>query len=160
MKVGIVGGGIMGISLGYFLSRQGAQVEIFETAPTLGGLAGPIQLEDGTTLDRFYHTILSSDSHLRGLCAELGIAGRLRFHETRMGFYDQGDFYSMNNIVEFLRFPPLGWIDRFRLGLTVVNAQVVRDWRKLEGTGGCYGPSSMAALKTPLPRISGRGWCA
>jgi protoporphyrinogen oxidase len=40
----------------------------------------------------------------------------------------------MNNIVEFLRFPPLGWIDRLRLGLTVLAAQAVRDWRRLEST--------------------------
>lgn len=135
MKIGIVGGGIMGISLGYFLAQRGAQVEVYEASPVLGGLAGPILLEDGTAVDRFYHTILSSDSNLRRLCAELGIENQLRFKETRMGFFDQGEFYSMNNIVEFLRFPPLGWIDRFRLGLTVLNAQMVRDWHKLEGIG-------------------------
>ena len=50
-----------------------------------------------------------------------------------MGFYYNGGIYSMNNMVEFLRFPPLGWIDRFRLGLTVLDAQFVRDWRQLEG---------------------------
>jgi protoporphyrinogen oxidase len=39
----------------------------------------------------------------------------------------------MNNTIEFLRFPLLGWIDRFRLGLTVLYAQFVRDWHTLEG---------------------------
>jgi protoporphyrinogen oxidase len=38
----------------------------------------------------------------------------------------------MNNIIEFLKFPPLGWIDRFRLGLTVLAAQFIRDWKNLE----------------------------
>jgi protoporphyrinogen oxidase len=133
MKVGIIGGGIMGISLGYFLSQQGIEVEIFEASPVLGGLAGPLILEDGTAVDRFYHAILSSDSHLRQLCTELGIDDQLRFRETKMGFYYNGGIYSMNSVVEFLRFPPLGWIDRFRLGLTVLNAQFVRDWRQLEG---------------------------
>src|SRR5512137_1130411 len=52
-----------------------------------------------------------------------------------MGFYYRGKIHSMNNMVEFLRFPPLGWIDRFRLGLTVLYAQFVSDWRKLEGIG-------------------------
>lgn len=132
MKVAIVGGGIMGISLGYFLSKNGVEVEIFEASLFMGGLAGPITLEDGTTIDRFYHAILSSDSHLRELGAELGIGDQFRFKETRMGFFYRGKIFSMNNIVEFLRFPPLGWIDRFRLGLTVLYAQFVRDWRKLE----------------------------
>jgi len=132
MKVGIVGGGIMGISLGYFLSRNGIDVEIFEASPMLGGLAGPITLEDGTTIDRFYHAILSSDSHLREVCADLGIDDQFRFKETKMGFFYKGKIHSMNNVIEFLRFPPLGWIDRFRLGITVLYAQFVRDWHKLE----------------------------
>jgi len=133
MKIGIIGGGIMGISLGYYLSRQGVQVEIFEASPVLGGLAGPLYLEDGTAVDRFYHAILSSDSQLSQLCADLGISDQLRFNETKMGFYHNGRIFSMNNVIEFLRFPPLNWIDRFRLGLTVVYAQFVRDWNDLEG---------------------------
>jgi protoporphyrinogen oxidase len=132
VSVAIIGGGILGISIGYFLSQQGLQVEIFEASPVLGGLAGPLYLEDGTAVDRFYHAILSGDSHLRQLCTELGIADRFRFCETKMGFFYQGQIHSMNNVVEFLRFPPLNWIDRFRLGLTVLYAQYVRDWRKLE----------------------------
>ena len=91
-----------------------------------------ITLEDGTRVDRFYHALLSSDSHLSGLCNQLGIADQLRFNETRMGFFYRGRIHSMNNVLEFLRFPPLGWIDRFRLGLTVLYAQFVKDWHKLE----------------------------
>ena len=133
MKIGILGGGIMGVSLGYYLSKKGVQVEIFEASPMLGGLAGPLTLDDGTKVDRFYHAILSSDSHLRELCEELGIADQFRFNETKMGFFYQDEIHSMNNMIEFLRFPPLGWIDRFRLGLTVLYAQFVRNWHRLEG---------------------------
>ncbi len=136
----------MGISLGYFLSRQGIKVEIFEASPVLGGLAGPLILEDGTAVDRFYHAILSSDRQLRQLCTELNIDDQFRFNETKMGFYYQGKIHSMNNIVEFLRFPPLGWIDRFRLGLTVLYAQFIRDWHKLEGI----------PVETWLKRLSGQ----
>lgn len=132
MKVGIVGGGIMGISLGYFLSQQEISVDIFEASSDIGGLAGQTTLENGIFVDRFYHAILSSDSHLRQLCEELGLAEHLRFRETKMGFYHEGKIHPMNNTIDFLRFPPLGWIDRFRLGLTVIYAQLVRDWRRLE----------------------------
>jgi protoporphyrinogen oxidase len=136
----------MGISLGYFLSQQGLKVEIFEASPVLGGLAGPLILEDGTAVDRFYHAILSSDSHLQQLCSGLDIADRLRFRETQMGFYHRGEIHPMNNVVDFLRFPPLGWIDRFRLGLTVLYAQLVRDWQRLEGV----------SVEKWLVRLSGR----
>ncbi len=145
-RVGIIGGGIMGICLGYYLSKQGVQVEIFEASPVLGGLAGPLVLEDGTAVDRFYHAILSSDAHLRRLCEEIGIADQLRFKETKMGFFYQGAIHPMNNMVDFLRFPPLGWIDRFRLGLTVVAAQLVKDFRRLEGVN----------VEDWLIRLSGR----
>ncbi len=146
MKIGIIGGGIMGISIGYFLSKKGIPVEIFEASPLLGGLAGPIVLEDGTKVDRFYHAILSSDSQMRQLCTELGIVDQMRFKQTRMGFFYEGEIHSMNNIIEFLRFPPLGWIDRFRLGLTVLYAQFVRDWHSLESV----------SVEKWLLRLSGR----
>ena len=158
MRIAIIGGGIMGISLGYYLTRPetalknnaaGANavgVDIYEASPTLGGLAGPLILEDGTPVDRFYHTILSSDSHLRGLARELGIEDQLRYRTTRTGFYHKGQIYSMNNIVEFLRFPPLGWVDRFRLGLTILYAQFVRDYNTLEGI----------SVEDWLVRLSGR----
>jgi len=131
MHVGIIGGGILGITLGYFLSREGVRVTIFEASDTLGGLAGPIRL-DGYNIDRFYHAILTSDAHLAQLFEELEISDRYRSREGKSAFYHQGQLYPMTNIKEFLTFPPLGWIDRFRLGLTVVYAKLVRDWRTLE----------------------------
>jgi protoporphyrinogen oxidase len=130
--VGIVGGGIMGVTLAYLLSRHGVACEIFEASPVLGGLAGPLVLPDGVVVDRFYHTILSSDAHLRRLCVELGIADRLEFKETRTAFYIDGSLYSMNSLVEFLRFRPLSVPQRLRLGLTVALAQLYRDWQPLE----------------------------
>ncbi|MEW6402217.1 MAG: NAD(P)/FAD-dependent oxidoreductase [Chloroflexota bacterium] len=131
-RIGIIGGGIMGICLGYFLTKQGISVTLYEASPVLGGLAGPIVLDDGTSIDRFYHAILSSDRHMRELCLELGIAEQLRFKETKTGFFYKNEIHPMNNMVDFLKFPPLGWIDRFRLGLTVLAAQFIKDWRNLE----------------------------
>jgi protoporphyrinogen oxidase len=132
VKFGIIGGGIMGITLGYLLSKAGNQVSIFEASSSLGGLAGPIVLEDGVKVDRFYHAILSSDKKLFELCKEVGLSEDLRFRETKMGFFHKGNIHPMNNLLDFLKFPPLGWIDRFRLGLTILYAQIIRDWHKLE----------------------------
>ena len=132
MKVAIIGGGMMGLSIGYCLSKAGAQVEVYEAADHVGGLADSACLNDGTVVDRFYHTILSSDRRLLELCAELRLTDLLHFRQTRMGFYHNGDIYSMNGMIEFLRFPPLNWLDRMRLGFNVLYAQVLRDWRQLE----------------------------
>ncbi len=146
MKVAVLGAGIMGLSLGYYLSQRGVSVEVFEASPVLGGLAGPLVLADGTAVDRFYHAILSSDSHLLSLFEELGISDQFRSQETRMGFFHQGQVYAMNDLADFLRFPPLGWLDRFRLGLTILYARGVRDWHALEGV----------SVEEWLVRLSGR----
>ena len=132
MSTAIVGGGIMGVTLGYFLAKAGVPVTIYEGSPTLGGLAGPITLPDGVDVDRFYHAILSSDEHLMTLCTELGISDRLRFKPTGTLVFSGGKLVSMNGIVDFLKFPPLRFIDRIRLGLTVVAANRVKDWHDLE----------------------------
>lgn len=132
--VAIVGGGIMGVSIAYYLSRQGIACDIFEASPVLGGLAGPLTLPDGIEVDRYYHAILSSDEHLRGLCEELGIADALRFRETRTAVYIGHGLHTMNSLIELLTFKPLSPISRVRLGGTVALAQLYRDWRKLETT--------------------------
>lgn len=131
MHIGIVGGGILGITLGYFLSRQGERVTIYEASDTLGGLAGPIKM-DGYNLDRFYHAILTSDWHLRDLFEELGISDQYRYKEAKTAFYHQGHVYPMTNMKEFLTFPPLSFIDRFRLGLTIVYARLEKSMDKVE----------------------------
>ena len=144
MRLGIVGGGILGITLGYFLSRQGAQVTIYEATDTLGGLAGPIRME-GYNIDRFYHAILTSDAHLQDLFVELGISDKYRCKVTRTAFYQQGRFHPMNNMKDFMTFPLLSLIDRFRLGLTIVYARLERNLNRVEAVD----------VETWLTRVSG-----
>src|SRR5439155_23434690 len=91
----------------------------------------PWQLGD-VTWDRHYHVTLLSDTHLRGLLAELGLESDLTWVETKTGFYTDGRLYSMSNTLEFLRFPPLGLLDKLRLGATIFYASKVRNWQKLE----------------------------
>jgi protoporphyrinogen oxidase len=131
-RVAIVGGGIMGITLAYFLTRHGAVADVYEASDTLGGLAAPINLPDGTEVDRYYHAILSSDSHLRDSCEELGIADRLRFTVTPTAVFTGGGLHTMNTVSQLLRFQPLPIVDRFRLGLLVALAQFYRDWHALD----------------------------
>ena len=130
--IAIVGGGIMGITLAYALSRLGLISDVYEASDTLGGLAGPLELPDGTIVDRYYHAILSSDQHLQGLCTELGIAEQLRFKETPTAVFTCGGLHTMNTLSQLLRFRPLPPVDRLRLGLLVALAQFYRDWHALD----------------------------
>jgi protoporphyrinogen oxidase len=128
---GIIGGGMLGMTLALRLAQQGERVTLFEAAPNLGGLASAWHLGD-IVWDRHYHVTLLSDTSLRSLLAELGLESDMQWVQTRTGFYTNGKLYSMSNSVEFLRFPPLGLIDKFRLALTIVYASRIKDWRALE----------------------------
>jgi protoporphyrinogen oxidase len=128
---GIVGGGMLGMTLAHRLAQAGQQVTLLEAAPYLGGLASAWSLGD-VVWDRHYHVTLLSDSRLRALLGELGLEKDMRWVETKTGFYADGKLYSMSNSLEFLRFPPLGLVDKLRLGATIFYASRVTDWRALE----------------------------
>lgn len=128
---GIVGGGMLGMTLALRLAQRGMDVTLYEAADTLGGLASAWQLGD-LTWDRHYHVTLMSDTALRSLLAELGLDNEITWRETRTGFYTDGQHYSMSNSLEFLRFPPLGLIDKCRLAMTILYASRIRDWQQLE----------------------------
>jgi protoporphyrinogen oxidase len=128
---GILGGGILGMTLAHRLAQGGRGVTLFESADRLGGLASAWRLGE-VVWDRHYHVTLLSDASLRSLLAELGLDREMSWAETRTGFYTDGQHYSMSNTLEFLRFPPLGLLDKLRLGGTIFYASRLRDWRRLE----------------------------
>ena len=130
-EIGIVGGGVLGLTLALRLRDQGHTVTVLEGATQAGGLAAP-QSIGGVTWDRFYHVILMSDRHLRGLLAELGLDDQLRWGTTRTGFYTDGRMYSLSTSLDFLRFPPLSLIDKARLAATILYASRIEDGRALE----------------------------
>lgn len=128
---GIIGGGFLGMTLAHRLAQQGKHVTLFEGAAQLGGLASAWHLGD-VVWDRHYHVTLMSDTCLRSLLAELGLEKELQWIETRTGFYTDGKLYSMSNTVEFLRFPPLRFLNKLRLGGTIFYASRIKDWKRLE----------------------------
>lgn len=128
---GIVGGGLLGMTIAHRLAQAGQDVTLLEAAPHLGGLADAWQLGD-VTWDRHYHVTLLSDIHWRNILKELDLEDQMNWVETKTGFYTDGQLYSMSNNVEFLKFPPLSLIDKFRLGATIFSASKLKDWKKLE----------------------------
>ena len=128
---GIVGGGILGMTLALRLAQQGQNVTLYESAPELGGLASAWRLDD-ILWDRHYHVTLLSDSHLRSLLRELNLEQEIQWVETKTGFFTGGKMVSLSNSMEFLKFPPIGLIDKFRLGATIVHASRIKEWQALE----------------------------
>jgi len=128
---GIVGGGIMGMTLAHKLSKLGYKVTIFEGAPDLGGLVSSWKLGD-VEWDKFYHVILLSDFRTRSLLKELDLEDKINWVETKTGFYIQGQLHSMSNTMEFLKFPTLNLLDKFRLAVTILWASRIKDYKSLE----------------------------
>lgn len=131
LSIGIIGGGIMGMDMALRLSRKGYKVSILEGAPDLGGLASVSKYGD-YTWDKFYHVILKDDNYTLGMINELGLKNKIKWLETKTGFFVNNSYYSMSDIFEFLRFPTLNLIDKFRLGVTILVGSYVRNYERLE----------------------------
>lgn len=127
----VLGGGMLGMTMAHRLRQQGHQVTLVEGRSQLGGLADAWKVGD-VTWDRHYHVTLLSDLYVRELWEELGIESEMEWVETKTGFYTDGQLHSMSNTLEFLKFPPLGLIDKLRLGGTIFWASRVKNWKKLE----------------------------
>jgi protoporphyrinogen oxidase len=129
--VGIVGGGILGLTAALRLAQAGVRVTLVERAPDLGGLVGSFEF-GGRRVDRFYHVILPTDDRVLGLAGELGLGDRFRLRPTKVGFYGDGRLFSMTSPREFLTFPLLRPRDRARLAAFVVRCQLTSDYRELD----------------------------
>lgn len=127
----IVGGGMLGLALAHKLASPQRAITVLEASDRFGGLAdawsvGPV------TWDRHYHVTLMSDLHMRGLLDEIGLGGQMNWRTTKTDFYENGRFHPLNNAIDFLRFPPLGLIDKMRLAFTILYASRLRNGVALE----------------------------
>ncbi len=134
MRIGVVGGGVLGLTLAHRLGALGNAVTVLEAGPDIGGLAashdyGPF------TWDRFYHCILPQDVHLLSLLEELGLRPALRWTRTATGYWRDGRFHDMTTNLDLLRFPLLSPLDKARLGAAVVYATRFADPYALYGVG-------------------------
>ncbi|MBA2736329.1 MAG: FAD-dependent oxidoreductase, partial [Pyrinomonadaceae bacterium] len=130
-NIAIIGSGFLGLTLALRLAESGNRVTVYESAPEIGGLASAWQIGD-VVWDKHYHVTLLSDSFTKKIVEEIGLGDEFEWVETKTGFYSGGKLFSMSNSLEFLRFPPLDLISKFRLGATIFYASRVKDWKALE----------------------------
>lgn len=130
-SIGIVGGGMLGLTLALRLAQRGCAVTLFESAPTLGGLTASHH-RNGVTWDRFYHVIEAGDEHVLTLLHELGLSGDVVWGVTKTNFYDGRSLYPLNDVIDYVRLPTLNMLDKVRLGLNIVYGAAIRDGLALE----------------------------
>jgi protoporphyrinogen oxidase len=131
MKVGIIGGGLTGLTAAYRLCQRGFQVHLLEAEPELGGLMGTFEIE-GARIEQFYHHIFSNDSYVTDLLAELGLADRLIWRESKVGIFYDGRVYDFVTPIDLLRFTPISLVDRLRLGLVGLQLRRQKNWQPYE----------------------------
>lgn len=131
INIGILGGGVTGLTAAFYLLRAGCSVTVLEARPQLGGLAtyfdfGPFYW------DKFYHCILTSDGPLLQLISDLGLSDEMRWTETKVGFFANGSLHSMTTSMDFLRFPAISLWEKLRLGLGILSVSRICDGLALE----------------------------
>jgi protoporphyrinogen oxidase len=128
--IGVVGGGIAGLTAALRLSQAGYRVTLWENRQ-LGGQAVAFPVA-GTFLEHFYHHLFQSDREIVALIEELGIADHLVWLPSNVGYFAAGTIYPLNGALDLLRLGFVPFIDRVRIGLVTAYLQRVKDWHKFE----------------------------
>ena len=133
LKVGVIGGGLMGMTLAYKISKLNASVKVIEREAQKGGLS--THHNYGNFIwDKFYHVIVPTDGSLINLIKEIGLEDKLNWSRSLTGYHSNKSSYSLNSPKEFLLFPLLNLWDKARLVFTIFYGSRISNWKKLENT--------------------------
>ena len=102
-----------------------------EADDRVGGMTATFDF-GGTTIERYYHFHCTSDDAFFQILEELGIECKMRWTETKMGYYYQDKVSPWGNPVALLTFPGLGLVAKFRYGLHAFLSTRRKDWRPLD----------------------------
>src|SRR4030065_459446 len=69
MKIGIIGGGFIGLTTAFYLTKNGHEVTIFEKESVTGGLAASANFK-GYYFEKFVHHFFSKDQEFENISAE------------------------------------------------------------------------------------------
>lgn len=130
-KVAVLGAGVMGLACAYELLKKGYQVEVFEADDRVGGMSAHFDF-NGLSIERYYHFICKTDHDLFAYLEEFGISDKLKWVDTKMGYYYDGKLYKWGNPIALFTFPKLGLISKFRYALHAFISTKRKDWSKLD----------------------------
>lgn len=128
----IIGGGLLGLSIAYFLQKKGYKnVCVVEKENRLGGACSWTEI-GGTIVDRFYHVIMADDGRIFRFMDDLGLHNNYGFTTTRMGIFDGKKSNPINTAREFLMYPNLSLLNKLKLAYTIIYCRFCKNWKKLE----------------------------
>lgn len=133
MKIGIIGGGITGLTAAYELGKVGHQVTVLEQADRLGGLASTFRDENWDwPLEKFYHHLFASDNVILDLSKELGLGDKIIFPRPITAIWEKGTIAAFDSPIAVLAYPHLSFIDKMRVGLVTAWLRLTENWQSLE----------------------------
>ena len=127
----VLGSGPMGLMAALELLDAGHEVDVYERDDRIGGMSASFDF-DGLRIERYYHFVCRTDFPLFALLDRLGLADRLHWTATKMGYFVDGKLHDWGTPWALLKFPGLGPIDKFRYALHVMRTKAVDDWSVLE----------------------------
>lgn len=130
-KYAVLGAGPMGLMVAIELLKLGHEVDIYERDDRIGGMSASFDF-DGLEIERYYHFICKTDTPLFELLAELGLSDKLKWADTRMGYYYEGRLYKWGTPFALLAFPKLDLLSKIRYALQVMVTKNIRDWSALD----------------------------
>ena len=131
MNISIIGGGITGLSVAYYLSKEGFDVTVYESSYFFGGQASSIKI-DNYFIERGYHHIFRNDFEIINLIDELGLNESLEWHISSVGMYSDKSLYKFSTPLDLLKYKPISLINRIRLGLISLYLQRRKNWKNYE----------------------------
>lgn len=130
-RIAVLGAGPMGLAVAYQLARDGHTPIVYEADDRVGGMTAAFDFS-GLSIERYYHFHCISDHAFLATLGELGLADKMRWVETKMGYWYQGQLQPWGNPVALLRFRGLSLAAKFRYGLHAFLCTKRNDWKPLD----------------------------
>jgi protoporphyrinogen oxidase len=130
-RIAVLGAGPMGLAVAYQLALDGHRPVIFEADNRVGGMTATFDF-GGLQIERYYHFHCTSDTAFLQMLDELGLAPKMNWVATKMGYWYQNRLQPWGNPIALLTFKGLGWIAKFRYGLHAFLATKRNDWKPLD----------------------------
>ena len=130
-RIAVLGAGPMGLAVAYQLSLDGHHPVVFEADDRVGGMTATFDF-NGLEIERYYHFHCISDTEFLKVLDELGLAGKMRWVATKMGYWYQNQLQPWGNPVALLKFRGLSLVGKFRYGLHAFLSTKRDDWKPLD----------------------------